>query len=61
VGSAVLNEQLQGFTAEDVATLTNLLGRLIANGSGSGESCELTACASSAAAEQSPAPQDGEA
>ena len=34
VGSAVLNEQLRGFTAADIATLTGLLGRLIANGSG---------------------------
>jgi DNA-binding MarR family transcriptional regulator len=35
LGAAVLNEQLQGFSAEDIATLTSLLGRLIANGSGS--------------------------
>jgi DNA-binding MarR family transcriptional regulator len=37
LGVAVLNEQLQGFTAEDVATLTGLLGRLIANGSGTSD------------------------
>jgi DNA-binding MarR family transcriptional regulator len=35
LGSVVLNAQLQGFTAADVAALTGLLGRLIANGSGS--------------------------
>ncbi|MEW6347008.1 MAG: MarR family transcriptional regulator [Paraburkholderia sp.] len=60
VGSVVLKEQLQGFTAADIATLTNLLGRLIANGSGSGEACEFTGCELRTAAEQSP-PPDGEA
>lgn len=33
--TAVLNDQLQGFSEEDVATLIALLGRVIANGSGS--------------------------
>jgi hypothetical protein len=32
IGAAVLNEQLRGFTADDLATLIDLLGRLIANG-----------------------------
>jgi DNA-binding MarR family transcriptional regulator len=35
LGTAVLNEQLQGFSAADVATLTSLLSRVIENGSGS--------------------------
>lgn len=43
LGSSVLNEQLQGFTGEDVATLTALLGRLIANGSGNENECEVEA------------------
>ena len=33
LGAAVLNEQLRGFSAADLATLTSLLGRFIANGS----------------------------
>jgi DNA-binding MarR family transcriptional regulator len=32
IGAAVLNEQLRGFTAADLATLIDLLGRFIANG-----------------------------
>ncbi|MGF6722809.1 DNA-binding MarR family transcriptional regulator [Paraburkholderia sp. GAS41] len=44
LGAAVLNEQLQGFTANDVATLTGLLGRLIANGSGSDLDCGSDGC-----------------
>lgn len=34
LGKAVLNEQLHGFSADEVATLVNLLGRFIANGTG---------------------------
>ncbi|MGA7777911.1 MAG: MarR family transcriptional regulator [Paraburkholderia sp.] len=55
LGSAVLNEQLQGFTAEDVAALTGLLARLIANGSGSADEGDLEASCmtdSTAGAEQ---------
>jgi len=37
LGATVLNEQLRGFSAADLATLTGLLGRLIANGSGGGD------------------------
>lgn len=37
LAAAVLNEQLQGFSAADVDTLIALLGRVIANGSGSGD------------------------
>ena len=55
LGAAVLNEQLQGFTADDVATLTALLGRLIANGSGSDADCGFQACG----AGQDPASQEG--
>jgi DNA-binding MarR family transcriptional regulator len=44
VGAAVLNGQLQGFTAEDIATLTTLLGRLIMNGSGSRADDGFVAC-----------------
>ncbi|TCG02177.1 MarR family transcriptional regulator [Paraburkholderia strydomiana] len=32
IGAAVLNEQLRGFSAADLATLIDLLGRFIANG-----------------------------
>jgi DNA-binding MarR family transcriptional regulator len=32
VAVEVLNQHLQGFTAEEAATLTNLLQRLLANG-----------------------------
>jgi hypothetical protein len=52
----VLNEQLQGFTAADVATLTGLLGRLIANGSGDGADCGFQPCAAGA---NPPSPEDG--
>lgn len=34
LGAAVLNEQLRGFSAEEHATLIDLLGRFIANGLG---------------------------
>jgi DNA-binding MarR family transcriptional regulator len=44
LGAVVLNEQLQGFTEEDTATLTALLGRLIRNGSGSGEDDGFIGC-----------------
>ena len=36
IGTAVLNEQLRGFTAEEHATLIDLLARFIANGIGEG-------------------------
>ncbi|CAH2806419.1 MAG: Transcriptional regulator, MarR family [uncultured Paraburkholderia sp.] len=36
IGTAVLNEQLRGFTAEDHAALIDLLARFIANGLGEG-------------------------
>ncbi|TKC83508.1 MarR family transcriptional regulator [Trinickia terrae] len=40
LGAAVLNEQLRGFSADELATLTSLLGRFIANGpDGAGLSC----------------------
>ena len=44
LGAAVLNEQLRGFSAEEHATLINLLGRFIVNGLGDGASagCGLT-------------------
>jgi DNA-binding MarR family transcriptional regulator len=48
-------EQLQGFTAEDIATLTALLGRLIKNGSGSGTDDGFMACPG---AGNSPSPED---
>jgi DNA-binding MarR family transcriptional regulator len=38
LGAAVLNEQLRGFSAEEHATLIELLGRFIANGLGDGAS-----------------------
>jgi DNA-binding MarR family transcriptional regulator len=56
LGAGVLNEQLQGFTAADVATLTGLLGRLIANGSGDGADCGFQPCAAGA---NPPSPEDG--
>lgn len=56
LGAGVLNEQLQGFTAADVATLTGLLGRLIANGSGDGTDCGFQPCAAGA---NPPSPEDG--
>jgi DNA-binding MarR family transcriptional regulator len=37
LGAAVLNEQLRGFSADEHATLIDLLGRFIANGLGGGE------------------------
>jgi DNA-binding MarR family transcriptional regulator len=44
LGTAVLNEQLRGFSAAEHATLIDLLGRFIANGLGDGASvgCGLT-------------------
>jgi DNA-binding MarR family transcriptional regulator len=66
LGSAVLNEQLQGFTADDVATLTALLGRVIANGSGSEEESDVEATdmtEGATSAEQlndQPSPQKGD-
>jgi DNA-binding MarR family transcriptional regulator len=56
LGAAVLNEQLQGFTAADVATLTGLLGRLIANGSDDGTHCGFQPCAAGA---NPPSQEDG--
>jgi DNA-binding MarR family transcriptional regulator len=56
LGAAVLNEQLQGFTAGDVATLTGLLGRLIANGSDDGTHCGFQPCAAGA---NPPSQEDG--
>jgi DNA-binding MarR family transcriptional regulator len=55
VGAAVLNAQLQGFTSADVETLTALLGRLIANGSGGDADCGPDRCP---AGENPPAPKD---
>jgi DNA-binding MarR family transcriptional regulator len=46
LGTAVLNEQLAGFSAADVATLTSLLSRVIQNGAGSDEESgpEVSGC-----------------
>jgi hypothetical protein len=43
LGAAVLNEQLRGFSADEHATLIDLLARFIANGpgDGSGAGCGL--------------------
>jgi DNA-binding MarR family transcriptional regulator len=57
VGAAVLKEQLQGFSAEDIATLTKLLGRVIRNGSGSGADDGFIGCPR---AGNSASPEDGE-
>jgi DNA-binding MarR family transcriptional regulator len=44
IGAAVLNEQLRGFTAADLATLIDLLGRFIANGVDPDSSAECGLC-----------------
>jgi DNA-binding MarR family transcriptional regulator len=58
--AAVLNEQLQGFSDAEVATLTGLLGRLITNGSGGSADDGCTApCIAGETGDPAP-PQRGE-
>ncbi|CAB3702820.1 Transcriptional regulator SlyA [Paraburkholderia phenoliruptrix] len=45
IGAAVLNEQLRGFSAADLATLIDLLGRFIANGIDAGSNAGCGLCA----------------
>jgi DNA-binding MarR family transcriptional regulator len=58
LGAAVLNEQLRGFSAEEHATLIELLGRFIANGLGDGAGalceCEPPAESAQESSEESP-------
>ncbi|HEY4295550.1 MAG TPA: MarR family transcriptional regulator [Paraburkholderia sp.] len=60
LGAAVLNEQLRGFSAEEHATLIDLLSRFIANGldGGAGMSCGLAQQADSQRASPGASPQE---
>ena len=61
LGAAVLNEQLRGFSAEEHATLIDLLSRFIANGlsDGTGAGCGFGA-QSEASSDESPPERGGE-
>lgn len=63
LGTAVLNEQLRGFSAADHATLVSLLERFIANGIGGGTGVACGSLASSESPEETPeaeSPDNGE-
>ncbi|XUW88465.1 MarR family transcriptional regulator [Burkholderia sp. M6-3] len=62
IGAAVLNEQLRGFTAADLATLIDLLARFIANGVDPDSSAGCGLCSPGELPDEPPqdsSPEDG--